>query len=123
MEMRIVGHPRERSRRQLLGPRGTGLTKVKRLGCRRVAELAMPVCWKNLCLPGKRCQQTPACLQQRTPGYSAGRAKGICSMSVLPEAAPPLGRGKCVRASKSLLGAASGISGLNPAPLGLLTSV
>lgn len=45
-----------RSKRKLLGPRGTGPTKVKRLGCRRVAELgvpAMPVCWRNLCLPGK----------------------------------------------------------------------
>lgn len=45
-----------RSRREL-GPRGTVLTKVKRLGCGRVAELgvlAVPVCWRNLCLPGKR---------------------------------------------------------------------
>lgn len=45
-----------RSKREL-GPRGTGLTKVKRLGCGRVAELgvlAVPVCWRNLCLPGKR---------------------------------------------------------------------
>lgn len=45
-----------RSRREFLEPRGIRHTKVKQLGCGRVAELgvpAMPVFWRKLCLPGK----------------------------------------------------------------------
>lgn len=114
-----------RSRRQLLGPRGPGLTKVKRLGCGRVAELGVPavqVGWRKLRLTANTDSKGQrACGTEHRDTVQEG-AKGICSMSVLPEATPPLGRGKCVRASKSLLGAANGISGLNPAPLGLLTS-
>lgn len=99
-----------RRKRKFLGPRGAGPTKTKRLGCGRVAELgvpAMPVCWRNLCLANTDSKHQLACGREHWVTVQEG-AKVIGSVSVLPEAAPPLGRGKCVRASKSLLGAASG---------------
>lgn len=56
--------------------------------------LATPVCWRNLCLPGKHWRRTPAGLRQRAAfprrgGVTAEKgAKGICSEQGLPPAAP-----------------------------------
>lgn len=100
----------------------------QRLGCRRVAELgvlATPVCWRNLCLPGKHWWHTPAGQRQRAASPSRGwvaaekGAKDICSEQSLPPATPLLERAKHRRASKSLPGAVGEISGPNPASLGL----